>query len=766
MATCDWIKRVLFGGALLSSVIATARAASPVPLTSIEAVQRITRSEAANRLPVAIQATVTYFRAYRRNMFVQDGSRGIFVKANTNLALIPGDRVLIKGVTHESYLASVESSDITLLGHGALPKPIQAGYKDLSGREDDSLRVSVRGVVRAANMDEPSAAHTMGATLKLLTDGGPVDVEVDDAGQSALEDLLDAEVQVTGVAGGRFDGKEQKTGIVLHLSSPNDVAILKRAAVSPWSLPLTAMDEIQSANRVADATRRVRVSGVVTYFEPGSAVVLEDGPRSLWIKTRSFQPLSLGDRAEATGFPVVDEGFLELSASEVRDSGISSPVTPQSATWQQLASSRHIFDLVSIEGTVAVAVREAAQDEYVLVADGYKFSAIYHHPASAGPSSLPPMKTVPVGALIRVTGVCVPLSSNPFGHEVDFNILLRSTNDITVVGNPPWLNRRNGILLAGCLLLLVLGVGMRGWFLESKNRRQIGSLAYVEKRRGLILEDINHSKPLAGILERITELVSVRLNGAPCWCKVADGATLGNRPPHLDASLRSLEQPIAARSGGTHGTLFAAFAARTTPAAIEKEALAMAAELATLAIETSRLYSDLVHRSEFDLLTDVQNRFAMEKTLRAHIHAARQSAGIFGIIYIDLNDFKQVNDVYGHQAGDQYLQELTRRMKGQLRPGDTLARLGGDEFAVLVSRVRNRAAVEEIAVRLECCFHEPFKGDNYELKGSASVGIALYPEDANSADSLLRAADAAMYAAKYTRPGRSRAQAAPPDIAR
>jgi len=162
----------------------------------------------------------------------------------------------------------------------------------------------------------------------------------------------------------------------------------------------------------------------------------------------------------------------------------------------------------------------------------------------------------------------------------------------------------------------------------------------------------------------------------------------------------------------------------------------------------------------------VQNRFAMEKTLRAHIHAARQSAGIFGLIYIDLNDFKQVNDVYGHQAGDQYLQELTRRMKGQLRPGDTLARLGGDEFAVLVSRVRNRTAVEEIAARLECCFHEPFKGDGYELSGSASVGIALYPEDANSADSLLRAADAAMYAAKYTRPGRSRAQVAPPDLAR
>ena len=116
----------------------------------------------------------------------------------------------------------------------------------------------------------------------------------------------------------------------------------------------------------------------------------------------------------------------------------------------------------------------------------------------------------------------------------------------------------------------------------------------------------------------------------------------------------------------------------------------MAAGLATLAIETSRLYCDLVHRSEFDLLTDVPNRFSMEKTLDTLIQDARQSAGIFGLIYIDLNEFKQVNDAYGHQAGDLYLQEMVRRMKRQLRPGDTLARLGGDEFAVLVSGAQSR----------------------------------------------------------------------------
>jgi diguanylate cyclase (GGDEF)-like protein len=127
------------------------------------------------------------------------------------------------------------------------------------------------------------------------------------------------------------------------------------------------------------------------------------------------------------------------------------------------------------------------------------------------------------------------------------------------------------------------------------------------------------------------------------------------------------------------------------------------------------------------------------------------SAGIFGLIYVDLDEFKQVNDGYGHQAGDLYLKEAVLRMKRQLRPHDMLARLGGDEFAVLASGVRSRTEVEEVARRLERSFDDLYAVDGYVLQGSASVGIALYPEDGTTGDSLLSAADAAMYVAKQTR---------------
>ncbi|MGA3133139.1 MAG: GGDEF domain-containing protein [Terracidiphilus sp.] len=741
----------------LASALA-AGAAPPATLTAPDSIHRLSNAEAAKGIPVVVEATVTYFRSYRKCMFVQDGSAGFFVKATTDVELAPGDRVLIKGATHEGYLPYVVSSDLTLLGHEAVPQPILANYEDLIGPRVDSKLVSVRGVVRAANVDAPSAEHRQGATLKMLTDGGTVDVEVDNFSAAKLDDLLDAEVTVTGVAGGRFDGKIQKTGIVLHASNLDDVDVLERAETDPWSLPVTPMDEIQNAYRVSDLTHRVRVSGVVTYYEPGSTVVLQNGSRSLWMTTRNFLPLRIGDQADATGFPAANDGFLELTASGIRDSGIASPIAPVPVTWQELASNRHTFDLVSIEGRVAATVREAAQDEYVLVSDGYEFSAIYRHPEGAGFSSLAPLKAISVGTRIRVTGICAPLNSNSFGHDMHFNILLRSPEDIAVLSAPGFLNAHNVALFFAGLLLVALVVGMRGWYLEYKNRRSIASLAYLEQRRARILEDINHSEPLAGILERITELVSMRLNGAACWFHVAEGATLGNPPAELSAaSLRTVEFPIASRTGPPLGSLFAAFDARTWPGPEEQETLGVAAALAMLAIETSRLYADLVHRSEFDPLTDVENRFVMEKKLIATIDAARQSANIFGLIYIDLNRFKRVNDVYGHMVGDLYLQEMAQRMKKQLRPRDTLARLGGDEFAVLVPVVHNREEVERIASRLESCFHEPFVNDGHVLHGSASVGIALYPEDAETVETLLHAADASMYVAKCTRLGKRRA---------
>jgi diguanylate cyclase (GGDEF)-like protein len=717
----------------------------------------LTNAQASQHVPVAFQATVTYYRSYDKDLFVQDGSDAVYVHARTSLNLTPGDRIFLRGTTHESFRPYVNSRDITILGHGELPKAIQPTFEQMIRADDDCKLVTVRALVRSADLVPDARSPIAAGYLRMIVDGGPVDANVDTEDESALKNLLDAEVEITGAISGHFDNKMQMTGILLHVQSLAGIKVLKRAVSDPWSLPLTPMDRIVTGYRLNDFSERMRVRGTITYYQPGAALVIQDGSRSLWVNTDSWSPLHVGDVADVIGFPTVDNGFLKLNRGEVRDNLVQAQVSPALFTWRDLAlggndGHSHVFDLVSVEGQVVTEIRQATQDLFVLQSDGHLFSVILNHAAFQGSAPIPPMKDVPLGARIRVTGICILADANPFNGEVPFNILIRNFDDVVIVAQPPWLSVGHLMTIVSILLAMVIALGIRALYMERSSRRRIGSLAYVERRRSKVLEDINHSKPLAEILERITELVSVRLNGAACWCQVADGAALGNRPAdHKSLSLRIVETRIASRSGSPLGSIFAAFDARTNPDAIEKAALAMASELATLAIETSRLYSDLVHRSEFDLLTDVQNRFSMEKALGAMIHTARETAGIFGLIYIDLNEFKQVNDLHGHLIGDRYLQEVSRRMKRQLRPCDVLARLGGDEFAVLVSEVRNRAEVEEICARLQSCFHEPFIGDGFFLQGSASFGLSLYPEDADTADGLLRGADAAMYVAKYTR---------------
>ena len=737
--------------AVILGWISVAWAAQPSKLTDLHAIHRITNAEAGLGIPVEFEATVTYYRAYEPTMFVQDGDVAIYVQHESDANVLAGDRVFVRGTLYPSFRPFVLSDTITLLRHGNLPKPVPATFDQLIRAQFDCMFVTVRGVVRAADLAVSS--NVSETNLRVLTEGGYLDVQVDSNDSEPLKDLLDAEVAITGIVSGRFDGKMQQTGVLIHVSSLAGVHVVRGARASPWSLPATPMDGILAAYHVKDLTSRIRVHGTITYYQPGTALVLEEGDRSLWIQTNSIAPLRIGDIANSTGFPDVHDGFLTLTGGEIQDTLVRSDVVPRPVTWRQLTSSKHVFDLISIGGEVVTDVQGTSQDEYVLSSDGHLFSAIYRHPDTTGEPAALRTKNISVGSRVRVSGICIVENSNPLDREVPFSILMRSFDDIDVVAGPPWFSPRNLKVLAALLFLIVLIIGVREWAVERKVRQKIGSLAYIEVRRSRILEDINGSRPLVEIIEKITELISFKLRGAPCWCQIANGARLGNCPPKL-TSLRIVQEEIPARSGPPLGTIFVALDSRTKPSAEEAEALSIGAGLATVSIESRRLYSELLHRSEFDLLTDIHNRFSLDKLLEALIVEARERASIFGLIYIDLDEFKQVNDRFGHHVGDLYLQEVAVRMKLQLRTFDSLARLGGDEFAALVPVVRSRADVEEIAARLERCFDAPFRVNGSVLHGSASVGVALYPEDGVTKDSLLNAADAAMYVAKKRDLGR------------
>jgi diguanylate cyclase (GGDEF)-like protein len=152
-----------------------------------------------------------------------------------------------------------------------------------------------------------------------------------------------------------------------------------------------------------------------------------------------------------------------------------------------------------------------------------------------------------------------------------------------------------------------------------------------------------------------------------------------------------------------------------------------------------------------DSLTGVANRVLLNDRIRHAIAQAKRKREPVGLVYLDMDGFKTVNDRYGHEAGDQLLIAVTERISQILRTSDTLARLGGDEFVIVLSDLHTRAETRPVIERLAQSLREPLLlSGNLSLQVSASFGVAFYPQDGDDAETLLRHADQAMYRAKQS----------------
>ncbi|MDP2901886.1 MAG: GGDEF domain-containing protein, partial [Methylovulum sp.] len=166
--------------------------------------------------------------------------------------------------------------------------------------------------------------------------------------------------------------------------------------------------------------------------------------------------------------------------------------------------------------------------------------------------------------------------------------------------------------------------------------------------------------------------------------------------------------------------------------------------------------SELIKRQQLlegianhDALTGLPNRRLLADRLsQATIHANRNQKSL-AVCYLDLDGFKQVNDVFGHAAGDTLLQEIAQRFKSILRGNDTVARLGGDEFVLLFNDLNKSEDVFALLDRLLAVAKEPVVFENVQARVSASIGVSFFPVDSNDADMLMKFADEAMYHAKH-----------------
>jgi len=725
-------------------------AQGPAPLTSVQQVVALTNAQAAHSLPVKLEATVTYVRPLGDNLFVMDGGYGVYVRFGDDIGLIPGDRIAISGITAPSFRPVVTASHVRFLAHGSMPPAHPATFEDLIQSKWNSQYVQVTGRVLSAALDNSLPAFE-GMRIRVKVPHGIVEGIVNHKGDLLPEDLLEADVRMTGIAGGEYDSKMQLAGMWLDVNSSKDVVILHRPVADPWSRPVTPMDEVISAYRYGSQSERVRIAGTLTYFDPGSLAVLEHDGKSMLVKTSSSLPLQIGKGVEATGFPGIADENVRLEDAQLRPAAEALPTKPQTIQWESASAGEHAYDLVAMEGQVVGLVHDSRVNLFIILSHGHLFSATLRH--SSSESSLPAAVTVTpsVGSQVRVTGVCFVDAGNHWQDRLWFDLRMRSLDDLVVVQQPSWWTVKRLSFVVMLLTALILVAVIWVWLLDRRMRAQSATVARQEQQRSHILELISSSEPLAQVLREIQSMVSSWLNGASCWFELNRNAgevedlELMTGPAIVSQELFSPER-------ASQGFLLAIPPPEAAPNT-EKISAALQAggRLAELAIDTRRLYSDLHHRSEYDLLTDIPNRFSMEKRLDQLLLSARSNEAVFGLIYVDLDRFKQINDQYGHRVGDLYLQQIARRMKLQLRNCDVLARIGGDEFIALVPILRSRTDAEEIAIRLERCFDEPFDLEGYCLHGSVSVGLAVYPQDGATREALERSADVAMYAHKETK---------------
>jgi diguanylate cyclase (GGDEF)-like protein len=172
------------------------------------------------------------------------------------------------------------------------------------------------------------------------------------------------------------------------------------------------------------------------------------------------------------------------------------------------------------------------------------------------------------------------------------------------------------------------------------------------------------------------------------------------------------------------------------------------AQLQAEVAERQRAEVRLDHLAHHDPLTHLPNRLLFVEHLQRSIANAERHMRQIAVLFIDLDRFKEVNDTLGHTIGDELLVEIAKRLSGHIRTGDLLSRLGGDEFVCVLENVDSLFEAANVAEKLNARIAGPIELRNHSLQISASIGIAIYPQDGADTDNLLRAADTAMYQAK------------------
>jgi diguanylate cyclase (GGDEF)-like protein/PAS domain S-box-containing protein len=258
----------------------------------------------------------------------------------------------------------------------------------------------------------------------------------------------------------------------------------------------------------------------------------------------------------------------------------------------------------------------------------------------------------------------------------------------------------------------------------------------------------------------------------PCVIDAEPGAFERNRQAVVQLSMETMLQgrprlcapqeamagwlcvPLIAQRGAIGALMLQQDMPTMAYSAQDMELLQFVSTQVATAIERKQLYDKLQHMAQYDFLTGLPNRELLRDRMDTAMARARRGGSVVSLLYLDLDQFKQVNDRLGHSAGDLLLEEVARRLRYCIREQDTVARIGGDEFVLLLEHIHGPVEAANVALKIANAVSMPLRIEDNTVRIYPSIGIAHYPVDGESLRQLLKHADEAMYAAKRNQPQR------------
>ena len=657
----------------------------------------------------------------------------------------------LEGAVGLGFSPYIASPHWTVVGTSSFPKAHRLTYPDALTGAYDSQWVEMEGVVRSFVQQAEGNVLVM----DVATPTGAFKVRVPDYHDAFPMDLVDAKVRFRGVCGSAFNRMNQLVAIHVMMPGLTQLQIVVPPPPDPFAIATSRASDVRRFSADTPDIHRVKVVGTVTARYPGRGLFLMDSSGGLYVETQDGTPVEVGDELEVIGFPALGNYSPVLKSAILRKTMGHSLTTPAWPSARTMMAGGYDARLVTVTGILRSIHRNA--HEYILVLDSedhVTFEVSLPDNAS-GPQPVQP------GSKLEVTGIC-SVKTDENGNPSEFQIVTRKHDDIKVLSSPPWLNARLAGLILGALAILTAAT--LSWVTILRHRvRQQTEVIKQRLKNEMALEERYRQ-----IFERnLTGLYVAKLGGEILDCNDACARILGfadrdhllrerSRAAstltqvHAGHSAKSLQQTGTSTEGEHRITRFDGSAGWVLSSVrLAHDTGSNVLEGSLIDVSARKTAEEKVQTlAYFDSLTELPNRTLLKDRLHKAVALAKRQKAKLGVLFLDLDRFKNINDSLGHSYGDLLLQELAHRLQTCAREQDTIARLGGDEFVIVLNSLKAPADAAVSAQRILEVATREFSIQGQALNMTCSIGISIFPDHGEDVEALIKNADVAMYSAK------------------